>query len=114
MVDDPAFWLIVLALLVTYLCVSGERRLRAENARFEDDRLQARERLSPGAATNFSAIAPQIQRLRQDHLAAVPFRPHDAFHRRGLIAAFLQVVTNRSYFHHLRSEHDRQKHDIEA
>jgi hypothetical protein len=88
-----------------------ERRKEAEDARFEEERRQAREKLPPGSVTHVSAIAPQIQRLRQDHLAAVHARPHQAFYRQGLIAAALQMVASRSFFHREVLEHEPQKHD---
>jgi hypothetical protein len=111
MFDYFEFWLIVVALLMVYLGVSVERRLRAEDARFEEERRQARARYVSGPPTDISAIAPQIRQLRQDNFAAVHSRPHYAFYRRGLIAAVLKVVTSRSYFHRERLEHDIQKHD---
>jgi hypothetical protein len=58
-----------------------------------------------------SAIAPQIQRLHEDHLAAFHARPHQAYYQRSLISAFLQAVTSRSYFHRVRLEHEIEKHD---
>jgi hypothetical protein len=111
MFDSYTFWLIVLAVLIVYLCVSVERRLRSEEARLEEERRQICAIHSLGTATDISAIAPRIQRLRRDHLAAFHVRPHQAFYRRGLIAAVLQVVTGRAYFHRVRFEHDMEKHD---
>jgi hypothetical protein len=64
MFDSFTFWLIVLAVLITYLRLSVERRLRAEDARFEEERRQVRERHSLGAATDFSTMAPRLQHLR--------------------------------------------------
>jgi hypothetical protein len=111
MFDYFEFWLIVLSMLVVYLCVSVERRLRAEEARSQEEIRQLCERYPIQAASDVSAIAPRIQQLRRDHLAAFQARPHQAFFRRGLIAAILQVVTTRSYFYRVRLEHDTQNHD---
>jgi hypothetical protein len=117
MIDYVTLRLTVLALLLAYLCFSIEKRRRAEDARWlarereEQERRQTRLEHAPGAALDVSAIAPQIQRLRQDHLAALTIRPHQAFYRRGLIAVVRQVVTGLSFFQRARSEHEMQKHD---
>jgi hypothetical protein len=108
MFEDDTFWLCVLAVLATYLWISVERRRRAEDAKFEAEEAErrAREKLSPGPPSHISAIAPQVQRLRQDHFAAVHSRPHDAFYRRGLIAAALRAMRGLSYFRHAKPEHE--------
>jgi hypothetical protein len=117
MIDYVTLRLTVLALLLAYLCFSIEKRRRAEDARWlarereEQERRQTRLEHAPGAALDVSAIAPQIQRLRQDHLAALHTRPHEAFYRRGLIAAVRQMVTSLSYFHRVRPEQEMPKHD---
>jgi hypothetical protein len=117
MFESFTFWLIVLAMLIAYLCFSIEKRRRAEEARWlarereEQERWQARLEHTPGAAFDVSAIAPQIQRLRENHLAALHSRPHETFYRRGLVAAVRQMVTSLSYFHRVRPEHEMPKHD---
>jgi hypothetical protein len=111
------FWLIVLAMLIAYLCFSMERRRRAEEAswlvreREERERRLAELKHTSGVSFDVSAIAPQIQRLRQNHLAALHHRPHEAYYRRGMLAAFRQTVTNLAYFHHEGPEHEMLKHD---
>jgi hypothetical protein len=111
------FWLIVLAMLIAYLCFSIAKRWRAEEAewlareREEQERRQALWRESPGEATGVSAIAPQIQRLRQDHRAALHTRPHAAFYRRGRIAGVRQMVTSLAYFHRPRPEQEVPQDD---
>src|SRR5580658_5631577 len=85
--------------LVAYLWISVERRQRAEDAKFQAAGAERWRKLSPGAPTHISAIAPQIQRLRQDYLAVVQPRPRFAFYRRGLLAAALTVVGRLPYFH---------------
>ena len=117
MIESFTFWLIVLAMLIAYLCFSIERRRRAEEARRlarekeERERWQARLEYTPGRSFDVSSIAPQIKRLRQDHLAALHSRPHETYYRRGLIAALRQMVTSLAYFHRGRSEHEMSKND---
>jgi hypothetical protein len=103
MFDSFTFYLIALACLVAFLCVSVGRRLRDEERR-------ARERQFPGSGFDVSAIAPQIKRLRQDHLAAAHSSPHLAFYRRGLIAAAGRMIADLSFFHRAAPEHETQKH----
>jgi hypothetical protein len=118
MFESATFWLIVLAMLIAYLCFSIEKRRRAEDARWlarekeERARWQIRMEHTPGVSFDVSAIAPQIQRLRQDHLAALHTRPHEAFYRRGLIAAVGQMVTRLAYFHRVRPEPEMPKQDV--
>lgn len=106
MFQSYTFWLIVLAALVAYLCVSVGKRLRAEEARRRE-----RERQFPGTAFDVSAIAPQINRLRQDHLAAVHSHPRHARYRTAMVAAVRRLVTSLAYFRHDSSEHETQGHD---
>jgi hypothetical protein len=117
MFESFTFWLIVLAVLIAYLCFSIEKRRRAEEARWlarrkeEQESWWIRVKHTPGVSLDVSAIAPQIRRLRQDHLAVLHSRPHEAYYRRGLIAAVRQMVTSLSYFHRVRPEHELPKHD---
>jgi hypothetical protein len=118
MFDSVIFRLIVLAALIAYLRFSMEKRLRADEARWltrerekEEAKRKAWRSLPPGAGFDVSAVMPRIQRLRQDHLAALNIRPHQAFYRRGLIAVVRQVVTGLSFFQRARSEHEIQNHD---
>jgi hypothetical protein len=106
MTGSSTIWLGVLAALSAYLGVSIGRRVRAEEAR-----RRARERQSAGTAFDVSVIAPQIQRLRQDHLAASRPRQHFNFYRASLIAAARRVVTDLPYFRDARSDEEMQKHD---
>jgi hypothetical protein len=121
MFDSPGFWqimLIVLAVLTLYLCFSMEKRRRAEKARWlarekeEREKWQARLEYTPGVSLDVSAIAPRIEQLREDHLAALHTRPHEAYYRRGLIAAVRQMVTSLAYFHRVRPENEVPKHDV--
>ena|SRR6202034_1012019 len=104
MFDSFTFYLIVLTVLVAFLCVSVGRRLREEERR-------SRERQLPGTAFDVSAIAPRINRLRQDHLAAVQSRPHLAFYRRGLIAVAGRMIARLSFFQRPMREHESHKHE---
>jgi hypothetical protein len=110
MFDPLAFRLTVLALLFVFLFVRIERRLRAEEVREKEERARRASRLaqSPRAAW-CSAIAARLERLRQNHLAALPSRPRHTFYRKGLIAAVRQMVASLSYFHRPRSEAEMRK-----
>jgi len=98
--DSFTFWLILLTVLIAYLCVSMGLRLRAEEAR-----RRASEEQFTGTAFNVSVIAPLIQQLRRDHLAARSRPPH-SFYRTGLMAAARRMVTSLSYFRRGRPETD--------
>jgi hypothetical protein len=106
---------IVLALLMAYLCHCREKRWRAEDAlwlaRQREEEAQACWRQMPVESFDVAAIAPQIQRLRQNHLTAVHSRPHDSFYRRGLLAMFRQTVTSLPFFQRAGSAHEMQKHE---
>jgi len=104
--DSFTFWLIVLAVLIAYLCVSVGLRLCREEAR-----RRASEANFTGTAFKVSEIAPQIQQLRQNHLAAARSRPRDSFYRTGLMAAARRMITSFSYFQRARPEHETQTHD---
>jgi len=112
-----SFLLIVLALLIAYLHFSIEKRARAKDAPWlagqteEEAMRQAQWRDLPGQAFQVSAIAPQLERLRRDYLAAPHCRPRDTFHRKGLLAAARKSVTTLSYFDRLRPEKEMAKHD---
>jgi hypothetical protein len=106
MTGSPTIWLGILAALSAYLCVSIGLRVRAEATR-----RRARERQSAGTAFDVSVIAPHIQRLRQDHLAASRPQQHFSFYRVSLIAAARRVVADLPYFRHARSDEEMQKHD---
>jgi hypothetical protein len=111
--DYFSFLLIVLAALIAYLYASVARRQRAKDARFEEERLRIREKYLPRTSDFLSTVATQIQRLRKDHIAGVHTHPHQAYYQRSLIAAFLQAVTSRSYFHRVRFVREIEKHDAQ-
>jgi hypothetical protein len=117
MLESPIFQLIALVLLAAYLWFSMERRRRAEEAEWladerekEEARRQAWEDMTSGAALDVGRLVPEIQRLRENHLAALHVRPHEAFYRRGLVAMFRKLVTSRSLFQRERMEREPQKH----
>jgi hypothetical protein len=109
--------LILLAVLLAYLFYSIEKRGRVEDAQWlasqskADAERQARWSDLPPGVSPVSAIAPQIERVRQDYLAALHSRPHDNFYRRGLLAAFREAVTRLSFFQQAKSQPEMQKHD---
>ncbi len=121
MTDSPTFWqvcLIVLALLTAYLCFSIVKRRRAEEARWlaqeNANRAKWQAQLAEmyGTDSGVAAIAPTIQRLRQNHLAALHHRPHENYYRRGLIATVRQIITHLQYFHRGRPEQEMRGHDV--
>ena len=97
------FWLSVVAVLIAYLCFSVGRRWVAEEAR----RRSAETRV-PGTAFDASAIAPQLERVRQDHLAVMRSRPHASSYRMGLIALARRMVTRLPYFQHVSHDHEQE------
>ena len=110
MITSFTFWLIVLAVLAAYLCVSVWLRHQAEQRR-EQARLRAIEREFPARAFDTSAIAPQLQRLRRDYVASVQTRWPRAQYRAQLVAAARRLIASLSYFCHARHEHELHKHD---
>jgi hypothetical protein len=110
MLDSLTFWLIVLAFLIAYLCVSvGLRvghRLRAEEAS-----RRALERQFPGRALDVSAIAPALKDVRNHYSEAARYRSRYAFWRAELLAAARRVIACSSYFRRERHEHKTHEHD---
>src|ERR1051326_1607968 len=88
------FWLLALALLTAYLFRSVRARHRAEEVR----RRRARESQLPWIAFDVSTIAPQIQRVRRDYVAAAHHRARHSSHRAGLLAAARRLVKSLPYF----------------
>jgi hypothetical protein len=64
-----------------------------------------------GTAFDVSTIAPQIRRVRQDHMAALRARPHHASYRAVLVAMTRRVVTRFSFFRRESSEHKVESRD---
>jgi hypothetical protein len=102
MPDLFTFWLVVLAVLIVYLCVS-----LWVHSYLEEVKLRHREREFQGNAFRVSAIAPQIQQVRQNHIAAARARPSESFYRMALMAAASQVVTSLAYFRRDRSDDEK-------
>jgi hypothetical protein len=100
------FWLIVLAVLIAYLCVSIGLRLRAEEAR-----RRANERQFPGRAFDVSAIAPAVRDVRNHYREAARYRSRYASCRAEVLAAARRVVASFSYFRRGRHEHETHEHD---
>jgi hypothetical protein len=63
------------------------------------------EKQPAGIAFDFSAIAPQIRRVRQNHLAALRVRPRHTFSKTALVAMARRVVTRFSFFQRDRPDH---------
>ena len=103
MLESVTFWLSAAAVLVAYLCVSVGLRWRREEAE-----RRSRESHEPGKAVNVAAIAPQIQRVRQNPLAALHAQPRHDSCRTRLLAAAKQVITRLSFFSSERREHEIQ------
>ena len=95
------FWLSVVALLIAYLCFSVGRRWVTEEARRRSAETRVR-----GTAFDASTIAPQLERVRQDHLAVVHAQPHQTPFHLELIAVARRMVANLRYFRHARQEHE--------
>jgi hypothetical protein len=104
------FLSVVLVVLITYLSVSVWLRLRAA-AGAEQARLRAIEREYPPRAFDTSAIAPQIERVRQDYIVSARRRWRAVHNRAELFAAARRLVTSLSYFCRFRDQHEAQKHD---
>ena len=103
MFDSFTFWLVVLAVLIVYLCVSVWLRHRAAK-RTEEARFRAIERQFPARAFDASAISPQIIRVRQDYAASARQRWRPAHYRAEMFAAARRFVTSLSYFRRTRHE----------
>ena len=97
MFDSFTIGLGVLGLLIAYLGISLTVRAWLR-LRLEEAQCRARERQFPGTAFDVSAIAPQIQKLRQDYLAGVASPPEHSFYRMRLLAVARRIVTSLSYF----------------
>ena len=107
MLTSFTLWLVVLAVLIAYLCVSVSRRRRAE----EQARLRAIDIEFPPRAFDASAIAPQIRRVRQDYAESAHQPWRSAHYRSELLAAARRLVTSFAYFRRTRHEHEFHKPD---
>jgi hypothetical protein len=113
MFDWFTFGLVVLAVLITYLCLSvGLRHFSVWlRLRPEESRRRASERQYVGRAFDASTIAPQIQKVRQNYSVSAHQRSRSASFRAGLFAAVRKMITSLSYFRRNGHEHEPQKHD---
>ena len=104
------FWLILLAVLIIYFSSSVVLRLRAE----ELESRRANDRLFTRKAFNATAIAPQIQQLRERRIVTTHSRKQQHFYRSQLISSARQMVICLSYFSSAahKSEHEKQRHDV--
>src|ERR1700688_3668752 len=106
MLTSFTFWLVVLAVLIAYLCVSVCLRHRATQRAMEA-RLRAIDREFPPRAFDTSAIAPQIRRVRRDYAASIQCQ-RPAHYRSDLLTAVRRVVAHFAYFRRMRHEHELQ------
>jgi hypothetical protein len=109
----PVFDIIMLsvaAVLAVYLRFSVRRRVRKEL----HEQWQAHEREWAGRGLDVLAVTKQVQRLRQDYLAAVQSRSHNTSHRLGLVASARHVIMCLSYFRSPKAaastDHDADTH----
>src|SRR5437867_1146597 len=82
MVRSSTFWIMVLAALVMYLCLSVGLRWQARLLRQKD---------FSGTAFDASTIAPRVERVRQNHVAAFHSRRH-YLHPPKLVAAARRMI----------------------
>jgi len=104
------FWLVIVAALTAYMCVSAWLRHRAVQ-RAEEARLRAIDRQFPARAFDTSAIAAQIRRVRQEYAASAHQRWRPAHYQAELFAAARRLVTSLAYFRRTRHEHELHQHD---
>jgi hypothetical protein len=104
MLESFTFWVSILAVLVAYLCVSVGVRWQEEAERYRKSR-------SPGKAFDVSAIAPQIERVRQDPLGSLQARAHRNPYRTRVLAVARHVIARLPFFGGARSEHELQNHN---
>jgi hypothetical protein len=109
MLTSFTLWLVVLATLMGYLCVSIWLRRRSLQ-RAEQARMRAADRRFPPRAFDASAIRPQIERVRQDYVASAQ-RSRPAQYRSELLVAARRLVTNLAYFRLRRHDHEIHKHE---
>ena len=107
MIVSFTFWLVVLAVLISYLCVSVSLHRRQER-RAEEARMRA---LFPPRAFDSSPIAPHIELVRQDHAGSAQRRWRPAHYRTELFAAARRLITGLAYFRRARRQHELHKHD---
>jgi len=105
MLASFTFWLVVLAILIAYACVSVSRRERAA----EQASLRAMAREFPPRTIDTSAIAPQLRRVRQNYAASARQRSRPAHYRSELFAAARRLVTSFAYFRRASHEHELHK-----
>jgi len=110
MLTSFPFWLGVLTVLLAYLCVSVRLRRKAAR-RAEQARLRAIAQEHPPRAFDASAIAPQIERVRQDYAASARKRFRPSHYHAEFFAAARRLVTALAYFHRPRHDHELHKPD---
>jgi hypothetical protein len=96
------------AILGVYLRVRVRRRLRREL----EERLRAHELEWAGRGLDILAVSEHVHQTREDYIAVAQSRPHNAWHRRGLVASARHAMAHLSYFrrrktasHHVTETH---------
>jgi hypothetical protein len=102
------FWFAVLAVLITYLFVSVSLRQRATERAALRTRAQQHPRIS---AFDTSAIAPQIERVRQDYTVSAHQRGRSSHRRTDLFAAAHRLLSEFPYFRSCRSDQEPRNHE---
>jgi len=106
MFDSFTFWLIVLAVLITYLVVS-----LGVHAYLQEVRRRHQEREFEGHGFQVSTITPRVEQVRQDHLGFTQNRPKDSSYRTELMASARRMLIGMSFFQRERSEEEMEKQD---
>ena len=101
MSETSIYWLLVLGMFLAYVC--GRIWLRdwrafALRRGAEDAKRRAAEWRYRGSVLDASAIARQIHRVRESHLAAMPCLPHRAAAQQRLLAVTRHLIGSLPYF----------------
>ena len=91
---------IVLAILISYLCVSIFLRIRAEAAARLSDHTPCCQPFDP------APISPRIQQLRENHAAVAHSRFRPSSSRKTRLVATRRLIAHLEYFHHDRSREE--------
>ena len=99
-----------LGTLVLFLCASvGLRTWLAWRAQDREWRLRWGN--WKGKGFDASAIAGEIQKVKEQPLAALWARRHPGFYRQELVAAARRWISQLSFFHDAKADHEPRKRD---
>src|SRR5258707_1259765 len=99
----PWVALLFVAFAGLFLAVRLHSRLRMTQA--EEVEWQ-----QPPAAFDARSVSARLRSVRQNYVAALHFRPHPLTHPRQSLAAARLMVSNCSYFHHVRQTEQPEQH----